>query len=147
MKGNTSYKTYLRSHQLAKQFGTFDPFKIASGLGYHVRYADIGKLQGLCTTSYLGDVYIALSDKIRELPTRYTVLAHELDHGLDHTDCVALYTVSNQLQNKMEYQANAFACSDLTALYQEQYGERPDSFKDLQLAYGVPQEFFDLFFN
>jgi len=141
-----SYKLYLQIHQLADKFGTYDPFEIANILDYQVEYADLGCLEGLCTTAPSGDVYIGLSDELRELPEKYAVMSHELKHGLDHTECTALYTIGNNWEGKMEREANLFACSQLTALYKEQYGERPQSFKEMQAAYGLPDEFYDLIF-
>lgn len=140
----SSYKMYLQAHQLADKLGTFDPFVIADSLNYHVRYDDLGDLKGICTTAESGEVYIGLSDKLEESLERYAVMAHELKHGLNHTTCAALYTISNNLEGKMEREANLFACSELTAFYQEQYGEHARSFKDLQAAYGLPDEFMEL---
>ncbi|MCT0162920.1 ImmA/IrrE family metallo-endopeptidase [Lactiplantibacillus pentosus] len=142
-----SYKLYLQIHQLADRLGTSNPFDIADGLGYTVEYASLGSLKRLCTTASSGDVYIGLSDELRESPEKYVVMAHELKHGLDYTSCAALCTIGNNWEGKMEREANLFACSELTALYKEQYGERPQSFKDIQLAYGLPDKFYDLMFN
>ncbi|GIP70124.1 MULTISPECIES: hypothetical protein [Lactobacillaceae] len=47
----SSYKLYLQVHQLAEEIGTFDPFMIADSLGYHVEYANLGDLEGICTTA------------------------------------------------------------------------------------------------
>lgn len=141
-----SYKLYLQVHQLADKLGTFDPFKIADNLGYQVEYANLGCLKGLCTTAESGDIYIGLSDELQESPEKYVVMAHELKHGLDHTTCAALYTIGNNWEGKMEREANLFACYQLTSLYNEQNGERPQDFKDMQAAYGLPDEFYDLIF-
>ncbi|WP_338231008.1 hypothetical protein [Lactiplantibacillus paraxiangfangensis] len=143
----SSYKLYLQVHQLADRLGTSDPFTIAENLGYHFEYADLGCLKGLCTTASSGDVYIGLSDELKESPEKYTVMSHELKHGLDHTSCTALYTIGNNWEGKIEREANLFACSQLTALFKEQYGERPQNFKDMQVAYGLPDEFMDLMIN
>lgn len=141
-----SYKLYLQVHQLADKLGTFDPFAIADSLGYRVEYASLGNLKGICTTASSGDVYIGLSDELQEVPEKYVVMAHELKHGLDHTSCAALYTIGNNWEGKMEREANLFACSELTALYKEQYGDRPQSFNEIQMAYGLPDKFYELMF-
>ncbi|MFB9769551.1 ImmA/IrrE family metallo-endopeptidase [Lactiplantibacillus modestisalitolerans] len=111
-----SYKLYLQVHQLTDRLGTSNPFDIADSLGYTVEYASLGSLKGLCTTASSGDVYIGLSDELRESPEKYVVMAHELKHGLDHTSCAALYTIGNNWEGKMEREANLFACSELTPL-------------------------------
>lgn len=139
-----SYKLYLQVHQLADKLGTFDPFVIAENLGYQVEYASLGDLKGICTTASSGDVYIGLSDELQEVPEKYVVMAHELKHGLDHTSCAALYTIGNNWEGKMEREANLFACSELTALYKEQYGDRPQNFNEIQMAYGLPDKFYEI---
>lgn len=140
-----NYSTYLQVHQLTRTFNTADPFIIAEEMGFKIKYANLGDLQGLCD-NMLGKTYIGLSEDLKESPMRYMVAAHELGHGLDHTDCIALYTISGLQKNKMEYQANMFACCALKSLYKEQYGDRPTDFKTLKAAYGVPDDFYDFFF-
>ncbi|WP_338230838.1 ImmA/IrrE family metallo-endopeptidase [Lactiplantibacillus paraxiangfangensis] len=138
------YDTYLKVQQLAKTFNTFNPFEIADMLGFKVVYRDIGTNLGF-TQDFLGFTHIVLNEKLKDIPYRWPVMAHELGHGVEHTACAAWYTIGNLQKNSMEYQANMFACYDLSKLYEEQFDMLPEDFKALQMAYALPDEFYEFF--
>lgn len=138
------FDTYLKVRQLAASFDTYDPFVIADRLGFKVSYRDLGTNLGF-TQNILGFTHIVLSSTLAESPKRMPVMAHELCHGVEHEDCAAWYTVGNVQKNSMEYQANMFAFYELSQLYQEQYDQRPDDFKTLQMAYVLPEEYYQYF--
>ena len=138
------YDTYLKVEQLAESFGTYDPFPLAEKLGFQTHFEDIGKGKGFCQ-NILGVTDIVLSDSIRYSPERLSVMAHELGHGIEDTDCLAWYTTGEYQKNSIEYQANSFACAMLSKLYEEENDQRPEDFKILQTTYGMPDSFYSFF--
>ena len=79
------------------------------------------------------------------MPLKFAVMAHELCHGIEDTSCMAWYTTGSYQKNSAEYQANSFACADLSRLYLEQFDRLPEDFNALKMAYALPDELYDFF--
>lgn len=91
------------------KFNTRDPIVIAEGLGIHVKYENLGKLNG-----YYHEVHglkvIAINQELNEYDMRFTA-AHELGHALMHEGINVLFLNAHTqyCTGTLEREANTFA--------------------------------------
>ncbi|WP_155828686.1 ImmA/IrrE family metallo-endopeptidase [Schleiferilactobacillus shenzhenensis] len=129
---------------LQHRYKTADPFQIAVQLNIQVEYVDIGCEENGCEGHcryILGQPVIFLSSELKGSDRAYWAMAHELGHILMHKDAPRYYRVTydSSGRTKAEYEADCFALKLLTLLYAEDYGDLPDTYHDLQCAYGLPE--------
>ena len=78
---------------LVETYQTANPFTLAENLNIPYRYVDFPeKLKGQIVV-YDEKPIILLNDSIKETPTNYLVMAHELKHALDHSDLISYYSL------------------------------------------------------
>ena len=109
--------------ELVKKYGTRDPFRIAGFLDISVKYINTRRQKGFCRV-IAGCPFIFINRNMSEQMRKMTC-AHELGHLLLHGDLLAersflLEYELFDIQNRTEYEANAFAANlliDRTELY------------------------------
>lgn len=127
--------------ELVQNHGTANPFIIAEQLGIDYEYVDFPpRLKGQVITDVEGAAVILLNAELIDSPFRYTVMAHELKHAMDHMEFPTLYAFSYGGKGKFEREADLFASKLMFYLYQEQYMELPETFDRLHQAYGVKED-------
>lgn len=84
-----------------------------------------------------------MNEQLIDLPERFVVMAHELKHAMEHADLLGYYALQYGSKGKLEREADEFASELMVYLYEEQYMELPETFEDLQHAYGVKEEMAD----
>lgn len=94
---------------LIRRFHTNDPFTLASALGIHILYSDLGGTWGCCTT-YKRIKFIHINTEISEEKQKFTC-AHELGHAVLHPGLSLPYLRAHTLFSPAVYerQANTFA--------------------------------------
>nr|DAF40040.1 MAG TPA: IrrE protein [Caudoviricetes sp.] len=94
---------------LIRRFHTNDPFTLASALGIHILYSDLGGTWGCCTT-YKRIKFIHINTEISEEKQKFTC-AHELGHAVLHPGMSLPYLKAHTLFSPAVYerQANTFA--------------------------------------
>lgn len=123
---------------LIHRYGTADPFQIAERLNVEIHWEDLG--EGLLgrTVYMFGAPIILLNPVMQDTPKRYFVLAHEIGHVLLHAGLSSYYRVAYHGHDKAEYEANQFAAALMVGLYREDYDRLPDTYHDLECAFGLP---------
>lgn len=119
---------------------TFDPFLIAEQLDVEYKYVDLGNMDGMYAP-ILNEPLILLNDKLESFNKKYVVMAHEVGHVVMHPDLASYYTLNDYTRSKVETEANIFACTLLLNFYQEVYDGYPESFEQLKILYGMPEQY------
>lgn len=130
---------------LYEEFGTLDPFTLVEHAGidlHYVPYLDNPMGQYL---KLVGVPTILLSDKLEGSPKRFFVLSHELHHALEHEDLAGYYVFNYKSRAKLESEANGFATNLLFRFFMEEHQVVPETSQLLELEYGVPSDFSELF--
>lgn len=133
--GATERLNFVRS--LQRRYETADPFQIAVRLNIQVEWID--GCDGY-SRYILGQPVIFLNAALKGSSQSYWPMAHELGHILLHQNAPSYYHVQHGGcgYTKAEYEADSFGLNLLTLLYVEDYGSLPDTYHDLQCAYGLP---------
>lgn len=94
--------------KLCKQYGSNDPFILASCLNTVVLFEKLGSVRGYYSCSYQQKVIHINSKVSRE--QQKIICAHELGHSILHPDLSTPFLRANTLfsVNKLELQANKF---------------------------------------
>ncbi|NMO95681.1 ImmA/IrrE family metallo-endopeptidase [Paenibacillus lemnae] len=124
--------------RLIKKHHTNCPFALASLLGIHIRYADLGKATKGLYFRKLRRRFIVIHSQLPAEWQRF-ICAHELGHDRLHKGISRFFMEEHSYfaPGKLERQANRFAValltSDLTMLPDE-------SISEFYLRAGIPQE-------
>ncbi|WP_395318949.1 ImmA/IrrE family metallo-endopeptidase [Fructilactobacillus frigidiflavus] len=125
---------------LTEKFKTSDPFLLAELLDIDVQWWNFKEEPKGDTINVLGSPIILLNDDLKYSDEKYFVCAHELGHAIEHVELANYYISNKRVKNQYEYQADSFAKELLIGLYKEEYGHLPETYYDLQLAYGYPNQ-------
>lgn len=125
---------------IGKRYGTFNPFSIAKKLSIPIEWVNLGSnLMGKVT--YLkGHPIILLNECFEFENCRYFYCAHEVSHVIWHEGLNGAYNMNNHFKSKFEYQATEYAIYILINLYQEDNGELPNTYHNIESEYGVPEQ-------
>ncbi|MFI2857908.1 ImmA/IrrE family metallo-endopeptidase [Paenibacillus sp. JSM ZJ436] len=131
--------------KLVRKHHTSCPFTLASLLGVHIRYADLGKSTKGLYVRKLRRRFIVIHSRL-PLEWQRFVCAHELGHDRLHKGISRLFLEDHSYfsPGKLERQAHRFAILLLTANVTLQPDE---SLREYYLRAGIPQEmlyFFDI---
>lgn len=125
---------------LGHRYGTFNPFTITEKLNVPIEWVDLGD-NLLGKVSYFGEnPIILLNESLHETNRKYFICAHELAHVINHVGLDGYYLLNNRTYDKLEFEATDFAVDLLINMYQEDFDCLPDTFADLQHAYGIPEQ-------
>lgn len=106
---------------LAEKYGTSNPFNICKNMGITIEYTDLDNPLG--DTIYLNkSPIILLSEKIKELPKKYLICAHELGHVVLHNGIQNYYMINRTTKRKMESEADRFAMGLLEKFSVDEFG-------------------------
>ncbi|WP_106766835.1 ImmA/IrrE family metallo-endopeptidase [Paenibacillus faecalis] len=130
--------------KLIKKYHTNCPFQLASALGIHIRYADLGKTTKGLYFRKLRRRFIVINSHLPSEWQRF-VCAHELGHDRLHKGINRLFLEEHSFfcPGKLERQAHRFAITLLTA---DLTPMSEESMREYYLRAGIPQEmlyFFD----
>lgn len=125
---------------IGKRYGTFNPFVIADKLNIPVEWCDLGhNLMG--KVAYMGNHSIVLlNESFKDKNSQYFYCAHELAHVIWHAGLTGAYNLNSQYKSKFEYQATQYAILILVKLYHENYDRLPDTYRELESEYGIPEQ-------
>lgn len=125
---------------LGHRYETFNPFIIADKLNVPIEWVDLGD-NLLGKVSYFGDdPIIMLNESLHEINRRYFICAHELAHVINHVGLDGYYVLNKHGYDKLEFEATDFAVDLLINMYEEDFDCLPNTFADLQHAYGIPEQ-------
>lgn len=124
--------------QLIKKHHTNCPFEIATSLGIHIRFADLGQTTKGLYFRKLRRRFIVIHNQLPP-PWQRFVCAHELGHDRLHKGISRFFLEEHSYfsPGKLERQANRFAIALLTADLAPGPGE---SLHEFYLRAGIPQE-------
>ena len=124
---------------VSQRYGTPDPWKLVEILNIDVKWTTALQGDKLGRTSYppIGAPLIWLADSIRVNPIKTRVLAHELGHALLHEGDASYFRLTDSEHSKSEAEAEKFAVTLLSELYEDETGHLPSTIEDLQLMYGI----------
>ncbi|WP_125572354.1 ImmA/IrrE family metallo-endopeptidase [Lacticaseibacillus songhuajiangensis] len=122
-----------------RRYKTSEPWALVERLNICVEWTDALKDDKLGRTNYspFGESVIYLASSIRHSPIKTRVLAHELGHALLQNGVAAYYKMADRGHSKSEDEADRFALTLLTQLYEEEFGRLPDKLEDIQMQYGL----------
>ncbi|GGI97018.1 ImmA/IrrE family metallo-endopeptidase [Paenibacillus hunanensis] len=131
--------------RLVHQYKTNCPFEIATALGIHIRYMDLGKSTKGLYYAKLRRRFIVINQGLSEQWQRF-VCAHELGHDRLHKGLSRFFLEEHSYfwPGKLERQANSFAITLLTTGREQRDDETLEAFA---MRTGIPQEmlyFFDV---
>lgn len=114
--------------KVVKQYGTNNPFEIASKKSITVLYADLGSTFGF----YFSErrmKFIHINEGLNHVLKRF-VCAHELGHATLHTDLSTPFMRNNTFLSvdRIEKEANSFATKMLTHGVQALEGETKEQY-------------------
>lgn len=125
---------------LVETYQTANPFTLAENLNIPYQYVNFPEnLKGQIVV-YNEKPIILLNDSIKETPTNYLVMAHELKHALDHPDLLGYYSLCYGGKGKLENEADRFATELMLLFYQEKYEDLPETFDTLKATFGIKEE-------
>lgn len=124
--------------QLIKKHHTNCPFEIATSLGIHIRFEDLGQTTKGLYFRKLRRRFIVIHNQLPP-PWQRFVCAHELGHDRLHKGISRFFLEEHSYfsPGKLERQANRFAIALLTAGLAPGPGE---SLHEFYLRAGIPQE-------
>ncbi|WP_196246210.1 ImmA/IrrE family metallo-endopeptidase [Lacticaseibacillus zhaodongensis] len=124
---------------VSKRYGTPNPWQLVERLGIDVKYTPALSGDKLGRTCFppMGAPLIWLAESIKGSPLKTRVLAHELGHALLHDGTAAYYRVADRGISKAENEAERFALTLLTELYEDETGRLPETISDLENMYGM----------
>ncbi|MFX3636258.1 MAG: ImmA/IrrE family metallo-endopeptidase [Candidatus Pristimantibacillus sp.] len=130
--------------RLTRKFHTNDPFVIASGLGIHIRYANLGEDTKGLYFKKLRRRFIVIHDLLPDDWRRF-VCAHELGHDRLHPGFNRFWLDEQSFFNvgKYERQANKFAVRLLTS--GDALGDS-ESIEELLARNNIPKEMDKFYF-
>lgn len=131
--------------ELYDQFGTLDPFKLVEYTGIDLHYVPFKENPMGQYVKLIGNPTILLNDKLESSPERYFVLTHELHHALEHEDLSGYYVFNHKSRAKLENEANVFATRLLFHFFIEEHQIVPETSHLLELSYGVPSDYSELY--
>lgn len=117
--------------KLIKRFGTRDPFEIAEGLNYIIKFRNDFKACRGFFAVVLGHGFIFINSSLSQ-EMQLMVCAHELGHALLHRDLItnSPWVLEHELfdmKTRTEYEANLFAANllidekEMTELLEDGY--------------------------
>lgn len=140
-----SERTAELIEELYEQFGTLDPFAIVEKNGIDLHYVPFGDNPMGQYIKMLNTPTILLNDKLEGSSKRFFVLSHELHHALEHEDLSGYYVFNHKSRSKLENEANDFATNLLFHFFLEEHQLVPETLQSLELSYGVPSEYSELY--
>ncbi|MCR8856509.1 hypothetical protein COL32_09735 [Bacillus pseudomycoides] len=127
---------------IAKKYGTANPFEIARQKNIYVLYEDLGNTLGFYNT-YKRFKFIHINNQIEETTQRF-VCAHELGHALLHPKANTPF-LRNQTffsVDRLEIEANTFAVELLlTDEIVSEYKNTNLSIQEVAEIHGIPRGF------
>ncbi|MCX2825296.1 ImmA/IrrE family metallo-endopeptidase [Bacillus pseudomycoides] len=127
---------------IAKKYGTTNPFEIARQKNIYVLYEDLGNTLGFYNT-YKRFKFIHINNQIEETTQRF-VCAHELGHALLHPKANTPF-LRNQTffsVDRLEIEANTFAVELLlTDEIVSEYKNTNLSIQEVAEIHGIPRGF------
>lgn len=130
--------------EFIRKFGTANPFSISKILGITYLFVDLPpRLFGRMITDADDKPVILLNNDLIDSKMRYTVMAHELLHAMEHVDLPNYYSFAYGGKGKLEREADLFASRLMYYFYKEEYMEEPESFERLHQEYGVKEDMAD----
>lgn len=101
----------LRVKNLMKKYGTKNPYKLCKLLKIHVRYMDLGNVEGVYK-KIVTNKFIIINEALSEF-MQLIVLCHELGHAILHDtkeiQSFKDYDLFPCVSNQIEIEANTFA--------------------------------------
>lgn len=106
---------------LADKYRTANPFEICKIMGITIEYTNLDNPLG--DTVYLNkSPIILLSEKIKKLPKKYLICAHELGHVVLHNGIQNYYMINRTTKRKMESEADRFALGLMEKFSIDEFG-------------------------